>query len=78
MVQFRTLDAGWGLEPRRSTIYAEGSAAFAPRNPQLGEVVPGAWGYTPVGGWPSLANDRLGVSEPGTYLLRTLDPATMT
>lgn len=39
----------------------------------------GTWGTTSIGGWQSDVNDRLGVSaEPGTFLLWTLDPATLT
>jgi acetamidase/formamidase len=34
---------------------------------------PGPWGFTAVGGWPHLINERLGVSEQGTFLLWTLD-----
>ncbi len=44
----------------------------------IGEVQPGTWGYTPVGGWPHPVNDRLGVADVGTFLLWTLDPAAMT
>jgi acetamidase/formamidase len=102
-VRFRTLDAGWGLEPRRSTVHAERPATFEPRDPQLddghalcgpvairgaepgmtlgveiGEIRPGIWGYTPVGGWPSPVNDRFGIADAGTYLLWSLDAETMT
>src|SRR5438093_726264 len=34
-VRFRTLDAGWNLEPRRSTVYAEHPAKFEPRDSAL-------------------------------------------
>lgn len=102
-VRFRTLSAGWNIEPRRSTIEAERPARFEPRDPQLddghalcgpiairgaepgmtlavtiGEVRPGTWGYTPVGGWAHPVNDRLGIADAGTFLLWTLDPAAMT
>lgn len=45
---------------------------------QINEVRPGRTGYTAVGGWPHVVNDRLGVAEDGTYLLWTLDPEQMT
>jgi len=102
-VSFRTLSAGWALEPRTSTVHAEGPALFEPRDPELddghamcgpiairgaapgmtlaveiGAIVPGSWGYTAVGGWAHPVNDRLGVSNEGTYLLWALDAATMT
>src|SRR5205823_384091 len=32
-VCFRTLDAGWNLEPRRSIVRAEGPRKFEPRDP---------------------------------------------
>lgn len=101
-VRFRTLDADWSLEPRRSTYYAEKPRQFWPR-PQgqenghaltgpvairgaepgmalgvhVGVVQPGTWGFTAVGGWPHLINDRLGVADEGTYLLWTLDAETL-
>jgi acetamidase/formamidase len=102
-VRFRTLDAGWNLEPRRSTVRTEQPAKFEPRDPQrddghalcgpiairgaepgmtlaatIGELRPGATGYTAVGGWPHPVNDRLGTADAGTFLLWTLDPETMT
>jgi acetamidase/formamidase len=45
---------------------------------QIGDITPGTWGYTAVGGWPHPVNERFGLSDQGTYLLWTLDPATMT
>jgi len=33
-VRFRTLDAGWHLGPRRSTVYSEGPARFGPLDPE--------------------------------------------
>ncbi len=102
-VQFRTLDAGWNVEPRRSTVYSEGPARFEPLDPErdaghalcgpiairgaepgmtlaatIGEIRPGAWGYTAVGGWPHPVNDRFSLTDDGTYLLWTLDPEAMT
>ena len=102
-VRFRMLDAGWNLEPRRSTIEAERPAKFEPRDPQrdaghalcgpiairgaepgmtlatsIGELRPGATGYTSVGGWPHPVNDRFGFADAGTFLLWTLNSATMT
>jgi acetamidase/formamidase len=102
-IRFRTLVAGWAVEPRRSTVEAEKPALFEPRDPalddghamcgpiavrgaepgmalaiEIGDIVPGAWGHTAVGGWPHPVNDRLGVADSGTYLLWTLDAATMT
>ena len=44
---------------------------------QINEVRPGVAGYTAVGGWPHVVNDRLGVDKEGTYLLWTLDAETM-
>lgn len=44
---------------------------------QINEVRPGVAGYTAVGGWPHVVNDRLGVDEEGTYLLWTLDAETL-
>ena len=40
---------------------------------RIGELRPGRWGYTAVGGWPHPINDRLQVTEEGTYLLWDLD-----
>ena len=40
-------------------------------------VVPGTWGFTAVGGWPHPVNDRLGLSDDGSYLLWALDATTM-
>jgi acetamidase/formamidase len=102
-VRFRTLDAGWNLEPRRSTVYAEGPARFEPLDPlrdaghalcgpiairgaepgmtlvaTVGEVRPGAWGHTAIGGWPHPINEHFGLIDEGTYLLWTLDAETMT
>jgi acetamidase/formamidase len=102
-VRYRTLVAGWAIEPRRSTVEAEQPTRFEPRDPLLddghalcgpvavrgaepgmalavhiGDITPGTWGYTAVGGWPHPVNDRFGVADQGTYLLWTLDPATMT
>jgi acetamidase/formamidase len=102
-VRFRTLDSGWNLEPRRSTVHAEGPARFEPLDPvrdrghalcgpiavrgaepgmtlvvTIGEVRPGAWGHTAIGGWPHPINDRFGLTDEGTYLLWTLDADTMT
>lgn len=33
----------------------------------------GSWGYTAVGGWPHVVNQRLGLMNEGTYLLWELD-----
>ena len=45
---------------------------------QIGQVTPGTWGHTAVGGWPHPVNERFGVVDQSDYLLWTLDPATMT
>ncbi len=34
-VRFETLEAGWHLEPRRSTVYAEQPRRFEPRDPEI-------------------------------------------
>src|SRR5919199_6677608 len=34
-VRFRTLDADWNLEPRRSTVYADQPQKFEPRDAEL-------------------------------------------
>lgn len=44
---------------------------------QIGDVRPGAYGFTAVGGWPHPINQRLGVADEGTYLLWTLDAEKM-
>jgi acetamidase/formamidase len=102
-VRFRTLDAGWNLGPRRSTVYSEGPARFEPLDPErdaghalcgpiairgaepgmtlaitIGEIRPGAWGYTAIGGWSHPVNELFGLTDDGTYLLWTLDADTMT
>ena len=101
-VRYRTLDAGWGLEP-----FQEGATTrqlFEPRQPglddghalcgpvevrraepgmtlavQVGELVPGAWGYTGTGGpSPNGLNRYLGVEEGGRRILNwSLDAETM-
>lgn len=101
-VRFRTLDAGWHLEPRRSTAYEDHPRKFEPRDEErdgghalcgpiavrgarpgmtlgvrIDRVQPGAWGWTVAGGWSSPVNDRLGVSDEGTFLLWTLDREQM-
>lgn len=92
-VRYRTLDAGWGLEP-----FQEGMTTrqlFEPRQPglddghalcgpvevrgalpgmtlavQVGEIVPGAWGFTGTGGpSPNGLNRYLGVEEGGRRIL---------
>ncbi|MEM7334009.1 MAG: acetamidase/formamidase family protein [Chloroflexota bacterium] len=41
---------------------------------EIGEIVAGGWGFTAVGGWPHIVNDRLGFSDKaGTFLLWTHD-----
>ena len=46
---------------------------------EIGELRPGAWGWTNAGGWDSARNRRLGVaSGPETRLLWTLDSAAGT
>jgi acetamidase/formamidase len=42
------------------------------------EVVPGRWGTTVAGGWPSVFNKRYGVDAEGSELIWTLDPEAMT
>ncbi len=44
---------------------------------QIGDVRPGAWGFTAVGGWPHPVNEHLGVVDEGTFLLWELDTDTM-
>jgi acetamidase/formamidase len=41
------------------------------------EVVPGRWGSTVAGGWPSVLNKRYGVEAEGSVLTWTLDPEAM-
>ena len=103
-VRFRTLDADWNLEPRRSTRYLEKPLQFEPRAPgqddghalcgpvaiagaepgmtlavHVLDIVPGALGYTVVGGWPHPVNEYMGMADiEGTYLLWDLDAANMT
>lgn len=44
---------------------------------EIGEIVPGAWGFTAAGGWPHPVNDRLGLSdEVGLFLRWTIDAET--
>jgi acetamidase/formamidase len=43
----------------------------------IGNIRPGTWGFTAVGGWPHYINERLGVANEGTFLLWTLDPDAM-
>ncbi len=99
-VRFRTLNAGWCLEPRHGATPYECARRFEPRDPERdaghalcgpvairgaepGMALPvridalrvGTWGVTPVGGWSSPVNDRLGVADaPGPFLVWTLDP----
>jgi acetamidase/formamidase len=44
---------------------------------RIDRVYPGTWGHTAAGGWASAVNDRLGVSDDGTFLLWTLDRERM-
>lgn len=92
-VRYRTLDAGWGLEPFQAG--ATTRRVFTPRQPglddghalcgpvevrgaepgmalaiQVGELVPGSWGYTGTGGpSPSGLNRYLGVDEGARRIL---------
>jgi acetamidase/formamidase len=95
-VCFRTLDVGWGLEPRlgrttprktwvpRLAGRDDGHALCGPvaiRGAQpgmtleirIGEICPGAWGWTSAGGRSTDYNHKLGVAEEGTLLVWTLD-----
>lgn len=97
-VRFRTLDAGWNVEPRTSTRHEDQPRKFEPRDQsdnghalcgpiavrgaepgmtlavRIDAVRPGAWGWTAVGGWRHLVNDRLGVADqPGTFLNWTIN-----
>lgn len=40
---------------------------------QIGEMRPGSFGFTAVGGWPHPVNNRLGIADDGTFLLWELD-----
>ena len=44
---------------------------------QINKIVPGAWGFTAVGGWPHPVNNYLGLADEGTYLLWELDAEKM-
>ena len=45
---------------------------------EIGGVRPGTWGWTPVGGWESETNRRLGVVGEGTWLRWSLDADALT
>ena len=92
-VRYRTLDAGWGLEPFQAGTTTR--QLFEPRRPELdaghalcgpveirgaepgmalavqvGDIVPGAWGYTGTGGpSPNGLNHFLGVDETARRIL---------
>jgi acetamidase/formamidase len=45
---------------------------------QIGEIVPGPWGWTVAGGWPHDVNERLGFTEDGNRFFRwSLDAERM-
>ena len=76
-VRFRTLDAGWGIEPERKfeprdEELDKGHALCGPveikrarpgmtLEVQIGEIVPALHGWTVAGKWSSPVNDRMGV-----------------
>jgi acetamidase/formamidase len=85
-VAFAALDSGWNVEPGRKfeprdaeldsghalvgPVEVRGAAAGGTLAVRIDEVRVGAYGYTTAGGWPSSLNDRLGVAEGETHVLR--------
>lgn len=100
-VRFRTLDAGWGLEPQREDgtpretfgpriehrddghaltgpIAIRGARPGMTLAVQINDLWLGAWGWTRSGGYSTPLNDRLGLSDGDTCVLRwTLDTEAM-
>jgi acetamidase/formamidase len=84
-IAFACLDAGWNVAPGRKfeprTELDEGHALIGPvavrgasagqtLEVRIGAVRPAAFGYTVAGGWGSPLNDRLGVAQGESVLLR--------
>lgn len=60
-------------------VYVEGAEPGMTLEVQIGEIVPGAWGYTNAGGWSSPVNDALGVAGgEGIVHLWALEREAMT
>lgn len=100
-VRFRTLDAGWGLEPNHDDgsphqrfgpriegrddghalcgpVAIRGAEPGVTLEVQINNLHVGPWGYTNTGGYSTPLNDRLGLSDGETLVLRwTLDPEAM-
>ena len=75
-------------QPRRELPHESGHALIGPvaiRGAQpgmtlavdVGAIVPGSYGATLPGGYPSAVNDRLGISADRSLHAWTLDPVTM-
>ncbi len=102
-VSYRTLEAGWRIEPLvggayqqvarfpgyDAEVHGSGHALIGPiaiRGARPGmtlavrvnAVVPGAWGNTLAGGWPSAVNQRYGITDRGVVHAWTLNAETMT
>ena len=69
-------DAGHALA---GPVEIRGARAGMTLAVEIGEIVPGDWGWTCAGGWPSDFNERLGLAAgAGFRLLWELDVSTMT
>ncbi len=65
-------DAGHAL---CGPIYVNGAEPGMTLEIEIGDIVPGSWGWTIAGGWPHEVNDRLGLSSEAnkTFLRWTID-----
>jgi acetamidase/formamidase len=85
-VAFAALDSGWNVEPGRKfeprdadldaghalvgPIEVRGARAGATLAVRIDELRVGTFGLTVAGGWPSFLNDRLGVADGESRVLR--------
>lgn len=69
------LDSGHALT---GPIFIQGASPGSTLAVQVNALEIGAWGTTMAGGWPSVWNDRLGISQSGVFHTWTFDPSAQT